>query len=409
MSDVAVIACGALAVHVEQIAGRRGWEVDIHPLPPALHNRPEKIAPAVADLADRLSDRYRRVAVAYADCGTYGALDRVLAERGIRRLAGDHCYDVFGKQQVAEAAAAEPGTYFLTDFLARSFERTVWAGLGLDRHPELRDDYFRQLHAGCVAGTAALTRARARGRARRLPAWDCRWRYERWEIPGWNASSNRSSEGCMRKRAEVVVVGAGIVGSAVAHYLTRAGIRNVVVVDQGPLENTGGSSFHAPGLVFHANASRSLALLAMRSTDLYRSLHTPESPAWLEVGGIELATTPERLAECHRRQAYAAAVGVEASVLSPAEVVDRVPLVDPGAILGGLYISRDGLCKAGNVCHQLQRRRRVARRRDQRADRSGRLRHPRRPSARRRDLRRLDRHHHRDRLRRDLEQESAGA
>ncbi len=158
----------------------------------------------------------------------------------------------------------------------------------------------------------------------------------------------------MRKRAEVVVVGAGIVGSAVAHYLTRAGIRNVVVVDQGPLENTGGSSFHAPGLVFHANASRSLALLAMRSTDLYRSLHTPESPAWLEVGGIELATTPERLAECHRRQAYAAAVGVEASVLSPAEVVDRVPLVDPGAILGGLYISRDGLCKAGNVCHQLQ-------------------------------------------------------
>ena len=150
----------------------------------------------------------------------------------------------------------------------------------------------------------------------------------------------------MRKRAEVVVVGAGIVGSAVAHYLTRAGIRNVVVVDQGPLENTGGSSFHAPGLVFHANASRTLALLAMRSTDLYRSLHTPESPAWLEVGGIELATTPERLAECHRRQAYAAAVGVEASVLSPAEVVDRVPLVDPGAILGGLYISRDGLCKA---------------------------------------------------------------
>ena len=80
--------------------------------------------------------------MAYADCGTYGALDRVLAERGIRRLGGDHCYDVFGKPQVAEAAAAEPGTYFLTDFLARSFDRTVWSGLGLDRHPELRDDYF---------------------------------------------------------------------------------------------------------------------------------------------------------------------------------------------------------------------------------------------------------------------------
>jgi hypothetical protein len=143
MSDVAVIACGALSLHVEQIARRRGWHIDVHPLPPALHNRPEKIAPAVADLADRLAADYRRVAVAYADCGTYGALDQVLAERGIARLDGDHCYDVFGRQQVAEAAAAEPGTYFLTDFLARSFDRTVWSGLGIDRHPELRDDYFR--------------------------------------------------------------------------------------------------------------------------------------------------------------------------------------------------------------------------------------------------------------------------
>jgi hypothetical protein len=142
MSDVAVIACGALSLHVEQIAVRRGWQIDVHPLPPALHNRPEKIAPAVADLADRLAADYRQVAVAYADCGTYGALDRVLAERGISRLAGDHCYDVFGRQQVAEAAAAEPGTYFLTDFLAKSFDRTVWSGLGIDRHPELRDDYF---------------------------------------------------------------------------------------------------------------------------------------------------------------------------------------------------------------------------------------------------------------------------
>ena len=142
MSDVAVIACGALSLHVEQIARRRGWAIDVHPLPPALHNRPEKIAPAVADLADQLAGSYRSVAVAYADCGTYGALDAVLDQRGIKRLAGEHCYDVFGKRQVAEAAAAEPGTYFLTDFLARSFERTVWAGLGLDRYPELRDDYF---------------------------------------------------------------------------------------------------------------------------------------------------------------------------------------------------------------------------------------------------------------------------
>jgi hypothetical protein len=139
----AVIACGALAAHVSALAERRGWTVDVHPLPPELHNRPERIAPAVAELLDRLMGDYDRVAVAYADCGSYGALDAVLSERGVSRLSGDHCYDVFGRAEVAAAMAEQPGTYFLTDFLARSFERTVWRSLGLDRHPELRDEYFR--------------------------------------------------------------------------------------------------------------------------------------------------------------------------------------------------------------------------------------------------------------------------
>jgi hypothetical protein len=139
----AVIACGALAAHVTALAERRGWAVDVHPLPPELHNRPERIAPAVAELLDRLEGDYDRVAVAYADCGSYGALDAVLSERGVLRLTGDHCYDVFGRAEVAAAMAEQPGTYFLTDFLARSFERTVWRSLGLDRHPELRDEYFR--------------------------------------------------------------------------------------------------------------------------------------------------------------------------------------------------------------------------------------------------------------------------
>jgi hypothetical protein len=137
-----VVACGALALHVTAIAKRRGWDVEVHPLPPELHNRPERIAPAVAELLDCLAGRYERMAVAYADCGSYGALDQVLAERGIARLDGDHCYDVFARDGVAEALAAQPGTYFLTDFLARTFERTVWRSLGLDRHPELRDAYF---------------------------------------------------------------------------------------------------------------------------------------------------------------------------------------------------------------------------------------------------------------------------
>ena len=139
---VGIVACGALAAHIGAIAGRRGWSVDVHPLPPELHNRPDRIAPAVAERLDELAGRHERLAVAYADCGSYGALDDALAGRGVARLAGDHCYDVFARPEVAALLAEEPGTYFLTDFLARSFRRTVWRGLGLHRHPDLRDAYF---------------------------------------------------------------------------------------------------------------------------------------------------------------------------------------------------------------------------------------------------------------------------
>jgi Protein of unknown function (DUF1638) len=135
---IAVVACGALAIHVRQIARRRGWDVDVVPVPALLHNRPEQIPGAVAELADELAERYDRVVLGYGDCGTYGALD----ELGLERLRGEHCYDVFAREDVAEAMAAEPGTYFLTDFLARTFEHTVVRELGLDRHPDLRDVYF---------------------------------------------------------------------------------------------------------------------------------------------------------------------------------------------------------------------------------------------------------------------------
>jgi hypothetical protein len=128
-----VVACGALALHVKAVAARRGWKLDVHPLPPDLHNRPERIAPAV----DELASRFDRVVLAYADCGTGGALD------GYERLAGAHCYDVFGHDVVHELMTEEPGTYFLTDFLVKTFDRTIVRALGLDRHPELRDEYFR--------------------------------------------------------------------------------------------------------------------------------------------------------------------------------------------------------------------------------------------------------------------------
>ena len=136
---VAVVACGALALHVQGIARRRGWDVDVHPLPPELHNRPERIAPAARELVAGLRGDYDRIVLAYADCGSQGAVD----DLGLERLEGDHCYDVFARAEVRAALAEEPGTYFLTDFLARTFDRTAVRSLGLDRHPELRDDYFR--------------------------------------------------------------------------------------------------------------------------------------------------------------------------------------------------------------------------------------------------------------------------
>ena len=140
---VALVACGALAQPAASIVARHDWPVDIHPLPPLLHNRPQLIAEEVRRLASELAATYDAVAVGYADCGTYGALDAVCHELGLQRLPGLHCYDLYdGESALAERLDAEPGTYLLTDFLVRSFERTVVRELGLDRWPELRDDYF---------------------------------------------------------------------------------------------------------------------------------------------------------------------------------------------------------------------------------------------------------------------------
>ena len=119
-----VVSCGALALHVKKIAARRGWDLEVRPVPPELHNRPERIRAAVDEAAARRRRR-RRV--------------RALRRRprpGSRGSPGAHCYEVYGAEH-------ETATYFLTDFLVRSFDHVVWQGLGLDRHPELRDDYFR--------------------------------------------------------------------------------------------------------------------------------------------------------------------------------------------------------------------------------------------------------------------------
>lgn len=137
---VHVIACGALASDLIELDRQRGWGITVHPLPPLLHNHPEQIAGRVEELLDELEPP---VAIAYADCGTYGALDEVCHRRGVSRLGGQHCYDVYaGAGRIAEVMADEPGTYLLTDFLIKGFHRTVIVELGLDRFPELRADYF---------------------------------------------------------------------------------------------------------------------------------------------------------------------------------------------------------------------------------------------------------------------------
>jgi hypothetical protein len=139
-----IIACGALAHEITALKRANAWdEIDVRCLPAELHNRPERIPAAVRALIRSSRGHYRSIFVAYADCGTGGMLDAMLAEEGIERIPGAHCYEFFATSPVFTALAeAEIGTFYLTDFLLRHFERLVIQGLGLDKHPELFATYF---------------------------------------------------------------------------------------------------------------------------------------------------------------------------------------------------------------------------------------------------------------------------
>lgn len=141
---VLVIACGALAKELLALIEANRWQhVRVTCLPARLHNRPERIPQAVRDCIDANRGAYRRMFVAYGDCGTGGELDRVLEEEGVERIPGAHCYAFLsGADAFAQLADEEPGTFYLTDFLARHFDSLVMSGLGLDRHPELLPLYF---------------------------------------------------------------------------------------------------------------------------------------------------------------------------------------------------------------------------------------------------------------------------
>lgn len=139
------IACGALAREIVALKEAHGWgdAMEVTCLPAIWHNYPDRIPAGVRAKIRSGRRKFDRIFVLYGDCGTGGELDRVLAEEGVERIDGPHCYEFFtGSADFAKLSDEEPGSFYLTDYLVRHFDRLIWQGLGLDRHPELRDAYF---------------------------------------------------------------------------------------------------------------------------------------------------------------------------------------------------------------------------------------------------------------------------
>ncbi|MGV9801637.1 GcvT family protein [Mycobacterium sp. NPDC003449] len=156
--------------------------------------------------------------------------------------------------------------------------------------------------------------------------------------------------------AKVVVIGAGIVGTALADEVTARGWTDVTVVDRGPLFATGGSTSHAPGLVFQTNPSKTMSAFARYTVEKFNTLDHPAGWAFNPVGGLEIATTPERWADLHRKAGWAQAWGIEGTLRSPAECVALHPLLDPDRVLGGFHTPTDGLANAVRAAEAQARR-----------------------------------------------------
>ena len=143
MKKTALIVCGALAREVLALKEKHNWDADILGLPVLLHNEPERIPPAIQKRIQQARGEYERLIVVYGDCGTSGSLDRLLAQEGVQRISGPHCYEMYADGTFEDLMEEQPGTFFLTDYLVGSFDHLVLEGLGIDRHPQLRDDYFK--------------------------------------------------------------------------------------------------------------------------------------------------------------------------------------------------------------------------------------------------------------------------
>lgn len=139
-----VIACGALAREFLAVKALNGWEhLDVTCLPAIWHNHPEKIPDGVRRKIRGARGRYDEILCLYGDCGTGGLLDAMLAEEGVERIEGAHCYAFYAGLETFEAEhEAEIGTFYLTDYLVRHFDRLIWKGMGLDRYPQLLPTYF---------------------------------------------------------------------------------------------------------------------------------------------------------------------------------------------------------------------------------------------------------------------------
>ncbi len=140
--SVALITCGALAREVLALREKHGWDAEVLGVAALLHNHPDRIPAAVRSTIRAARQKHDCVFMVYGDCGTGGMLDKMLAAEGVERVPGPHCYEMYANGSFGALTASEPGTFFLTDYLVQSFDHLVLQGLGLDRHPDLRDDYF---------------------------------------------------------------------------------------------------------------------------------------------------------------------------------------------------------------------------------------------------------------------------
>ncbi len=145
---------------------------------------------------------------------------------------------------------------------------------------------------------------------------------------------------------KVVIIGAGVVGAALADELSLRGWSDVTVVDQGSLPMPGGSSSHAPGMVFQNHASKTMSEMAQYTVRKFLGLEFDDKAGFMQVGGLEIATTPERMTDLHRRLGWARTWGLDARIISPEECVALQPLLDVNQVLGGLYNETDGAARA---------------------------------------------------------------